>query len=61
MRFTFKNSGMVAPHIVVDASRESRLIHGDDTGNLETYYPQGEITIDTARREVYGWNDERQE
>jgi hypothetical protein len=46
---------------VLDASRESRLIHGDDTANLEMYYPEGEIVIDREAREVYGWNDERQE
>jgi hypothetical protein len=65
MRFTFlPDSEDIAPHVVIQASRASVVMSGDNvrtraTGNVT--YPSGKVTIDQTRQEVYGWNDERQE
>ncbi|ORY26128.1 glycosyl hydrolase family 92-domain-containing protein [Naematelia encephala] len=62
LRFTFESDA--APHIVVQASRESIVINQENTPFRKTdnvTFPDGEITIDRKRREVFGWNDERQD
>jgi len=65
LRFTFlPDSADIKPHIIIQASRASVVMSGDNvrtraTSNLT--YPLGSITIDQDRQEVYGWNDERQE
>ena len=64
LRFSYNPKRGAAPNVVVQASRESVLLNVTNTvhrhpGNVT--YPLGHVTIDKARREVYGWNDEQQE
>lgn len=65
LRFTFKPDRLgIQPHVLVQASRPSVIMSGNNvfnraTGNVS--YPIGSVTIDSGRQEVYGWNDERQE
>ena len=64
MRFSFNQHGKAAPNVVVQASRESVVMSGDNVFTRTPHnvsYPQGWIKIDKSRHEVYGWNDERQE
>ena len=65
LRFTFRpDEHDTAPHIVVQASRPSVVMSGDNVRTRATTnvtYPIGSVTIDCDRQEVYGWNDERQE
>ncbi|WRT66686.1 uncharacterized protein IL334_003646 [Kwoniella shivajii] len=62
MRYTFHPSTeSVKPHIVVQASRKTWLLHGDQPEDKVPYYPQGYIEIDEDKQEVWGWNDERQD
>jgi len=51
-------------HVVVQASRKSVLISGNNTRQRpasNVSYPLGAVTIDKAMKKIYGWNDERQE
>ena len=65
LRLTFRpDEHDTAPHIVVQASRPSVVMSGDNVRTRATTnvtYPIGSVTIDYERQEVYGWNDERQE
>ncbi|KAK8864700.1 hypothetical protein IAR55_001952 [Kwoniella newhampshirensis] len=66
MRYTFNPSREgsreeVQPHIVIQASRRSWLLHGDQPDAKVPYFPKGYIRIDEDRQEVLGWNDERQD
>ncbi|WVR06761.1 hypothetical protein IAU60_003796 [Kwoniella sp. DSM 27419] len=62
LKYTFAPAGAgFDPHVVVQASRKTWLLHGDQPEAKVPYYPQGHIEIDADRREVYGWNDERQD
>ncbi|OCF43056.1 hypothetical protein I317_03150 [Kwoniella heveanensis CBS 569] len=62
IRYTFDPSiPAVRPHIVVQASRKTWVLHGDQPDAKVPYYPQGHIKVDAERQEVYGWNDERQD
>jgi len=50
--------------VVVQASRKSVLISGNNTRQRppsNVSYPLGAVTIDKAMKKIYGWNDERQE
>jgi hypothetical protein len=58
------DSSSLSPHIVIQASRPSVIMSGDNVRTRSTSnvtYPIGSVTIDPDRQEVYGWNDERQE
>ena len=65
LRFTFNAKKKNAvPNIVIQASRESILM--SDTNVFIKWlhnvtYPKGGVHIDAGRREIYGWNEERQE
>ncbi|WWD16987.1 hypothetical protein CI109_101423 [Kwoniella shandongensis] len=62
MRYTFDRSQEGgSPHVVVQASRRSWILHGDQPDAKVPYFPKGFIQIDEGRQEVYGWNDERQD
>jgi hypothetical protein len=64
MRFRFNERGTGSPHFVIQASRESVIMSGDNVFTRTPHnvsYPQGWVKIDRERKEVYGWNDERQE
>ena len=64
LRYTFDATNVAKPYFVVQASRESVLLSADNTESRDpsnVTYPLGSITIDLDRKEVYGWNDERQE
>lgn len=65
MRFSYMYDGPdIAPHVVIQASRPSVVMSGDNVFTRATTnvsYPTGSVTIDGERQEVYGWNDERQE
>ncbi|RSH89012.1 hypothetical protein EHS25_002674 [Saitozyma podzolica] len=64
LRFTFDATRGAAPHVVVQASRESVLINAANTVARRpdnVTYPQGWVKVDKERNEVYGWNDERQD
>ncbi|WVQ99719.1 hypothetical protein IAU59_006861 [Kwoniella sp. CBS 9459] len=66
IRYTFDPSTStttpaIKPHVVVQASRKTWILHGDQPDAKVPYYPQGFIKIDAERQEVYGWNDERQD
>lgn len=64
LRFSFSSDSGAVPYVVVQASRPSILINDENTGNRNpsnVTYPNGWVRIDVERKEVYGWNDERQE
>ena len=64
LRFSFSPTSRASPHVVIQASRESVLLSGINTGTRDPSnltYPIGAVKVDRARREVYGWNEERQE
>ncbi|EIW72522.1 hypothetical protein TREMEDRAFT_26302 [Tremella mesenterica DSM 1558] len=64
LRFTFDAWGDSLPHVVVRASRASVLMSGDNVMSRSPHnvsYPEGWVNIDAKRKEIYGWNDERQD
>jgi hypothetical protein len=65
LRFSFMpDNENIVPHVIVQASRPSVVMSGDNVRTRATTnvtYPTGSITIDGDKQEVYGWNDERQE
>ncbi|KLT38965.1 hypothetical protein CC85DRAFT_266218 [Cutaneotrichosporon oleaginosum] len=57
MRFTFRPNGTAAPFVVLDASRVSAVTSNPRNVSL----PVGHAEVDFERREISGWNDERQD
>ncbi|WVQ67420.1 uncharacterized protein L199_005616 [Kwoniella botswanensis] len=62
IRYTFNpSSESIKPHVVLQASRKTWILHGDQPDNKVAYYPDGHIEVDVEKQEVRGWNDERQD
>lgn len=57
LRFTFSPKDNAKPHVVIDASRVSAVTSNPANVSL----PLGHVEVDFERREISGWNDERQE
>ncbi|WWC62224.1 uncharacterized protein I303_104819 [Kwoniella dejecticola CBS 10117] len=64
IRYTFHPTSATAkvnPHVVLQASRKTWILHGDQPDDKVPYLPKGHIEIDIGNQEVRGWNDERQD
>ncbi|WWC69881.1 uncharacterized protein I206_103824 [Kwoniella pini CBS 10737] len=62
MRYTFiPTLPNIKPHIILQASRKTWILHGDQPDDKVPYLPNGFIEIDVEKQEVRGWNDERQD
>ncbi|WWC88991.1 uncharacterized protein L201_003908 [Kwoniella dendrophila CBS 6074] len=62
IRYTFNTSfENIKPHVVLQASRKTWILHGDQPDDKVPYYPDGYVEIDIEKQEVRGWNNERQD
>ncbi|WVW84279.1 hypothetical protein I302_106309 [Kwoniella bestiolae CBS 10118] len=62
IQYTFNaSSESIRPHVVVQASRQTWILHGDQPDDKVPYLPNGYVEIDVKRQEIRGWNDERQD